>query len=96
MSLFAWALVGLIAGGLGRRVVGADKRGCLGTIAIGVIGAFLGGGVYKLVRGDDVEVFDELDLFSIVVATLGAVGLLLLLDAVGDRKGHSGGRSRRR
>jgi uncharacterized membrane protein YeaQ/YmgE (transglycosylase-associated protein family) len=95
MSLLAWAVVGLIAGAIGQRVVGTEKRGCLGTVAVGVLGAFLGGGLYKFLRGSDVEVFDELDLFSILVATLGAVALLLVLDAVGGRSG-SGRRSRRR
>jgi uncharacterized membrane protein YeaQ/YmgE (transglycosylase-associated protein family) len=94
MSLFAWAVVGLVAGAIGQRVAGTEKRGCLGTVAIGVLGAFLGGGLYRLLRGSDVEVYDELDLLSILVATLGAVGLLLVLDAVGGR--GSGGRSRRR
>lgn len=99
MSLLAWAVVGLIAGAIGQRVAGTEKRGCLGTIAIGVLGAFLGGGLYRWLRGSDAEVFDELDLFSILVATLGAVGLLLALDAVSGRgrgTGGSGGWSRRR
>jgi uncharacterized membrane protein YeaQ/YmgE (transglycosylase-associated protein family) len=95
MSLVAWAVVGLVAGAIAQRVVGTEKRGCLGTVAVGVLGAFLGGGLYKWLRGSDVEVFDELDLSSILVATLGAVGLLLILDAVGDR-GGSGRRRRRR
>jgi uncharacterized membrane protein YeaQ/YmgE (transglycosylase-associated protein family) len=95
MSVFAWAVVGLVAGAIGQRVVGTEKRGCLGTMAVGVVGAFLGGGLYKWLRGDDAEVFDELDLSSVLVATLGAVALLLVLDAVGDR-GGSGRRRRRR
>ena len=86
MSLIAWAIVGLLAGGIARRVVGTEKRGCLGTIAIGVLGAFIGGGLYRAVRGDDVEVFDELDLGSILVATIGAVALLLVLDALASRR----------
>ena len=77
--------VGLVAGAIGQRVAGSEKRGCLGTIAVGVLGAFIGGGVYRLLRGDDVELFEELDLLSIVIAILGAVGLLLVLDAVGGR-----------
>lgn len=94
MSLLAWAVVGLIAGAIGQRVAGTEKRGCLGTIAVGVLGAFIGGGLYRTLRGSDARVFDEVDLFSILVATLGAVGLLLVLDAIGG--GGSGGRSRRR
>jgi uncharacterized membrane protein YeaQ/YmgE (transglycosylase-associated protein family) len=85
VSLIGWAIVGLLAGGLARRAVGAEKRGCLATIAIGVLGAFIGGALYKAVRGDEVEVLDELDLLSVVVATIGAVALLLLLEAIGGR-----------
>lgn len=85
MSLLAWVVVGLLAGGLARRVTGAEKRGCLGTLAIGVLGAFVGGALYRAVRGDDAQVLDELDLLSVLVATLGAVALLLVLEAVGGR-----------
>jgi len=86
MSLLAWLVVGLIAGAIGQRIVGTEKRGCLGTLAVGVLGAFLGGGLYRLLRGDQVEVFEEFDLLSILVAILGAVGLLLVLDAVSGRR----------
>lgn len=86
MSLVAWAVVGLVAGGLARRAVGAERRGCLATMVIGVLGAFLGGALYRGVRGADAEVLDELDLLSVLVATVGAAGLLLVLDAVGDRR----------
>lgn len=88
MSLVAWAIVGLLAGGIARRVVGTEKRGCLTTMAIGVLGAFIGGALYRAVRGDDVEVLDELDLLSVLVAIVGAVALLLVLDAVAARDGR--------
>jgi uncharacterized membrane protein YeaQ/YmgE (transglycosylase-associated protein family) len=90
--LFGWVVIGLIAGGVARRVTGADKRGCIGTMFVGVLGAFIGGGLYRLLRGDDVDVFDDFDWGSIAVATLGAVGLLLVLQAIGG----SGRRSDRR
>lgn len=92
MSLLAWAVVGLLAGAIAQRVVDTERRGCLGTLAVGVLGAFLGGGIYRWLRGSDAEVFDELDLTSILVAVLGAVALLLVLDAVAGR----GSRRRRR
>ena len=85
MSLVAWVIVGLLAGGIARRVVRADKRGCLGTMAIGVLGAFVGGALYRAVRGEEVEVYDELDLLSVLVATVGAVALLLVLEALARR-----------
>lgn len=90
MSLLAWVFVGIVAGAIGQRVAGAQKRGCLGTIAVGVIGAFIGGGLYRLLRGDDAEVFEDVDLLSILVAILGAVALLLVLEAVNGRGGGRG------
>jgi uncharacterized membrane protein YeaQ/YmgE (transglycosylase-associated protein family) len=89
VSLLAWLIVGLVAGAVGQRVVGTEKRGCLGTLAVGVVGAFIGGGLYRAVRGDDVEVYDELDLVSVLVAILGAVALLFVLDAIAGRQGRS-------
>jgi uncharacterized membrane protein YeaQ/YmgE (transglycosylase-associated protein family) len=86
--LLAWVFVGLVAGAIGQRIAGTERRGCLGTIAVGVLGAFIGGGLYRAVRGDDVELFDEVDLLSLLVATLGAVALVFVLDAVADRRGR--------
>ena len=43
MNLIAWIIVGLLAGFLARWIVGDDKTGCLYTIAVGVLGAFIGG-----------------------------------------------------
>jgi uncharacterized membrane protein YeaQ/YmgE (transglycosylase-associated protein family) len=85
MSLIGWAIVGLLAGGLARRVVGADARGCVGTMVVGLVGAFIGGGLYRWYRGSEVQVFDEFDLFSIGVAFVGAVLLLFVLQAVEGR-----------
>lgn len=86
MSVLAWVIVGALAGGIARRVVGVEKRGCIGTVAVGIAGAFVGGALYRGVRGDEVEVFEGLDLGSILVATLGAVLLLLVLEAVAGRR----------
>ncbi len=80
MGILAWCVMGLLAGGLARRAVGAPKRGCLGTIAIGIIGALLAGAASKLAT------FDELDLGSVFVAFIGAAALLLVLEAATGRR----------
>jgi len=86
MGILAWCVMGLLAGGLARRAVGAPKRGCLGTVAIGIIGALLAGGASKLATGDELSTFDELDLGSIFVAFIGAAALLLVLEAATGRR----------
>lgn len=86
MGILAWCVMGLLAGGLARRAVGAPKRGCLGTIAIGIIGALLAGAASKLATGDELSTFDELDLGSVFVAFIGAAALLLVLEAASGRR----------
>jgi len=86
MGILSWCVVGLIAGGLARRAVGAPRRGCLGTIAIGVLGALFAGAISKFATGDEISTFNELDLGSIFVAFIGAAALLLVLEAAGGRR----------
>jgi uncharacterized membrane protein YeaQ/YmgE (transglycosylase-associated protein family) len=85
VGVIGWLLVGFIAGGLARMATGSKKRGCLGTIAVGIIGALLGGALFRFATGDEASTFDEFDLGSILVAFVGAALLLLVLDAA-DRR----------
>lgn len=84
MGIFSWVLVGFIAGFLGRHITGDSKSGCLYTIAVGVLGALIGGALSKAAGHKGVT---EFDLRSVLVAALGAVLLLLVLQAVSGRKG---------
>lgn len=90
MNFGAWVLVGLLAGILARWIVKDDRTGCLYTIAIGVIGALIGGALMNAAGKKGVN---EFDLRSVLVSALGAVVLLLVLQAIG---GRSRGRVRRR
>lgn len=82
MSILGWLVVGLVAGALARAATGARKRGCLGTTVIGILGALLGGALFRLATGDELDTFDEFDLASIFVAFVGAALLLLVLEAL--------------
>jgi len=86
MGIIAWCIMGLLAGGLARRAIGAPKRGCFGTIAIGVLGALLAGAASKFATGDEIATFDEFDLGSVFVAFIGAAALLLVLEAASGRR----------
>ena len=44
MGVTAWPVLGLLAGAIAKAVLpGRDPRGLIGTTAIGIAGAFLGG-----------------------------------------------------
>ena len=82
MGILAWVIVGLVAGGVARWVVRDDRRGCLYTLAVGVLGALIGG---ALIHAGGHKGINEFDLRSILVAAAGAVLLLLVLQAIGGR-----------
>jgi uncharacterized membrane protein YeaQ/YmgE (transglycosylase-associated protein family) len=84
MGLFSWVLFGLLAGAVARLVVpGAQRIGCLATIAVGILGALIGGAVGQVVLDEDVDF--GFDLVPFLLAVAGSVGLLLLLEAVRGR-----------
>jgi uncharacterized membrane protein YeaQ/YmgE (transglycosylase-associated protein family) len=85
MGILAWLVVGFVAGALARWVTGATKQGCVATIVVGILGALIGGALYRWATGSEADTFDELDLTSLVLAFLGSVLLLLVLQAIGSR-----------
>ncbi|MEO6570159.1 MAG: GlsB/YeaQ/YmgE family stress response membrane protein [Ilumatobacteraceae bacterium] len=85
MNLLGWIVVGLIAGALARWIVKDDRSGCLYTMVVGVLGALIGGGLMSFIDEDGVTDFS---IRSIVVAALGAVLLLLVLQAIAGRRRH--------
>lgn len=94
MNIFAWLVTGLIAGLLARWIVRDDRSGCIYTLAVGIIGALIGG---ALMHATGRKGVNDFDLRSILVAALGAVVLLLVLQAIGGRRHVLGrGRGRRR
>jgi uncharacterized membrane protein YeaQ/YmgE (transglycosylase-associated protein family) len=82
MTVLGWIVVGLIAGTLARWVTGARRRGCLVTIVVGVVGGLIGGTLFQLATDSDTDVMDDFDIGSVFVAFVGAVLLLLILEAI--------------
>ena len=77
MGLISWILMGLLAGALGRFLTpGDDRMGCFFTILTGVVGAVVGGVVATLLGFGG---FRGFDLYSLIVATLGAVVFLFVV-----------------
>lgn len=77
MNILTWIVFGLIAGALAKLIMpGKDPGGCLVTIAIGILGAMLGGFI-----GTEIFNFGSVtgfNLRSLGIAILGAVVLLAL------------------
>lgn len=73
-----WILLGLVAGTLAKFLVpGRDPSGCIVTIVLGIVGAFIGGLVGTRI-GLGTVTSGSFDFRSIAIATLGAIILLLI------------------
>ncbi len=76
MGIVAFIVVGLIAGLLAKLVLpGDDPGGLIVTTLVGIAGAFVGGFVVGILGGAGVT---GINIWSILVATLGAVVLLAI------------------
>jgi uncharacterized membrane protein YeaQ/YmgE (transglycosylase-associated protein family) len=77
MSVLAWIVVGIIAGFLAKSVVpGEAPGGVLGDLVVGIVGALIGGWLFNSFGNPGVS---GLNLWSIVVAFVGGVVLLLIV-----------------
>jgi uncharacterized membrane protein YeaQ/YmgE (transglycosylase-associated protein family) len=85
MGILSWILLGLVAGALAKAIrPGRDPQGCIVTMIIGVIGAVLGGFIAtRLLGWGDVNGFN---LYSILIATVGALIALAIWAAVTRRR----------
>lgn len=73
-----WILLGLVAGSLAKFLVpGRDPSGCIITVALGIVGAFIGGLIGTRFGWGSVSA-GAFDLRSVALATLGAIVLLLI------------------
>lgn len=77
MGLGSWIVMGLVAGSIARFLLpGKDPGGCLLTPMIGVAGALIGGFLATYLGFGGISGFD---VRSLVIATLGAIVLLIVL-----------------
>lgn len=72
MDVVWFILIGLSAGWLAGQIMGTGDHGLVGDLVVGVIGALLGGFIFRTVG---VAVGSGL-LGSLIVATVGAITLI--------------------
>jgi uncharacterized membrane protein YeaQ/YmgE (transglycosylase-associated protein family) len=82
MSILGWVLVGLIAGFVASKVVNDRGEGCFLNIALGLVGAMVGGFLMQTLGGAREGGF----LYSTFVAIVGAIIVLFLWHAITGRR----------
>jgi len=83
MSIIVWIIFGAITGWLASLIVNKRGEGCIVNIAIGLVGALVGGFIFRALTNFDVFRFN---LTSMFVAIIGAVVVLFLWHALTGRR----------
>ncbi|MBN7773179.1 GlsB/YeaQ/YmgE family stress response membrane protein [Clostridium aminobutyricum] len=85
MGIIGWIIIGAAAGWIASMFTGNNKQmGAFKNIIVGIIGGFIGGLLMNLAGGVGMTGFN---LWSLAVACVGAIILLLIVNAF-NRKAH--------
>lgn len=77
MGFFSWIIVGALAGWIASMITGRNaKMGAIANIVVGIAGALIAAYVMSLLGFGGVS---GINLYSIVVAIIGATALLLII-----------------
>jgi uncharacterized membrane protein YeaQ/YmgE (transglycosylase-associated protein family) len=83
MSILAWLILGLISGFIASKLVNKSGEGVILDIVLGIVGAFVGGWLFSTFGQAGVT---GLNIYSMLVAVVGAVVVLVLYHAVFGRR----------
>ena len=83
MSIIAWLVLGLIAGFIASKLVNKTGEGLILDIVLGIVGAVVGGFLFSAIGAAPVT---GLNLYSMFVAVIGAIVVLVLYHALVRRR----------
>ena len=84
MSFIGWIILGLIAGFIASKIVNKRGEGVVMDIVLGIVGAIVGGFLFSVFGGAGVTGFN---IYSMIVAVIGAIVVLLIYHAITGRSG---------
>jgi uncharacterized membrane protein YeaQ/YmgE (transglycosylase-associated protein family) len=79
MTIIAWIVLGLVAGYIASQIVNKSGDGILVDVGLGVVGAVVGGWLFNTFGMAGVS---GLNVYSLIVAVLGAVAVLVVYHMV--------------
>ena len=83
MGIISWIILGLIAGFIGSKIVESEGQGLWLNIALGIVGALVGGFLFDLFGASGVS---GLNIYSMIVAIVGSVIVLLIYNTLTGRR----------
>jgi uncharacterized membrane protein YeaQ/YmgE (transglycosylase-associated protein family) len=90
MGILAWIVLGLLAGAIAKAIYPGSQGGnILGTMILGIVGAFVGGSLYTLLTTGSLALTSVgLSFGGVAIAVLGAIIALWIYYAVTSRRAY--------
>ena len=86
MSVLAWIVLRLISGFIASKIVNQSGAGAVTDFVLGIVGAVVGGWLFNTFGHSGVT---GLNLYSILVAVVGAVIVLVIYHALFRARTHA-------
>jgi len=83
VSIIGWLILGLIAGFVASKLYVGTGQGVVLDIVLGIVGAVVGGFLFDLIGAGGINGFN---LYSMIVAIVGAVVVLWIYHAIAGRR----------
>jgi uncharacterized membrane protein YeaQ/YmgE (transglycosylase-associated protein family) len=83
MGIIGWIILGLIAGFIGSKIVESEGQGFWLNIALGIVGALVGGFLFDLLGASGVT---GLNIYSMIVAIVGSIVVLVIYNTLTGRR----------
>lgn len=80
-NIIYWILIGGTAGWIAGLIVGGKGKGCITNIFVGILGSFVGGFVFEILREQGII---NIQIHSFVISIIGSIILLLILNLFKD------------
>ena len=79
MGFIAWIVLGLVAGFIGSKIVNKKGEGFFLDLILGIVGAVVGGWLFSFFGAHGVT---GLNIYSLMVAVIGAIVVLVVYHAI--------------
>lgn len=83
MSVISWIILGLIAGFIGSKIVNKSGQGMFLDIALGIVGAIIGGVIFTFFGAQGVT---GLNIYSLIISIIGAIVVLWVYHAISGKR----------
>lgn len=86
IRILIFLLIAAVCGSVGARIAGASKKGCLASIALGFIGALIGGWLSRQLHMREILAVEGIPVIWAIIGSALFVAFINLISGGGSKK----------